>query len=49
MQHTYEFALYAIDTATLPGATIATTRAQAVTLIQLHDLATANLTGTYTP
>jgi Raf kinase inhibitor-like YbhB/YbcL family protein len=48
-QHTYEFALYALDVATLPGATMGTTRSQALTLIQAHDLAMATLTGTYTP
>ena len=48
-QHTYEFALYALDVATLPGASTTTTRAQAVALIQMHDLASSTLTGTYTP
>jgi len=44
--HTYEFALYALDVAILPGATMATTQAQAETIILQHDLATALLTGT---
>jgi Raf kinase inhibitor-like YbhB/YbcL family protein len=46
-EHTYEFALYAIDVAQLPGVTMATTRAQIVPIIQAHDLATATLTGKY--
>lgn len=45
--HTYEFALYAIDVATLPGATMATTRDEIVPIIMAHDLAVAKLTGTY--
>ena len=44
--HIYEFALYALDAATLPGATMATTQVQAETIILQHDLATALLTGT---
>jgi Raf kinase inhibitor-like YbhB/YbcL family protein len=47
--HTYEFKLIALDVAALPGATMQTSRAQAVSLIGQHDLATATLTGTYTP
>jgi Raf kinase inhibitor-like YbhB/YbcL family protein len=47
--HTYEFALYALPVATLPGATNATTRAAAVTAITANDLAVARLTGTFTP
>lgn len=46
--HTYEFAVYALNVAPLPGATMQTTRAQAVTAIQANDLAVARLTGTYT-
>jgi Raf kinase inhibitor-like YbhB/YbcL family protein len=45
--HTYEFAVYGIDAATLPGATMGTTRDQALTLIMQHDTAKATLTGTY--
>jgi len=45
--HTYQFAVYALDVAALPGASMSTTRAQAVPLIQQHMLATATLTGTY--
>jgi Raf kinase inhibitor-like YbhB/YbcL family protein len=47
--HTYEFKLYAIDVATLPGADMNTTRAQAKLIIEMHDLATTALTGMYTP
>lgn len=45
--HTYEFAAYGVDVATLPGATMATTRTQAVTLITQHMTAKATLTGMY--
>lgn len=45
--HTYEFAVYGLDVATLPGATMATTRAQAIALIQQHQTAMATLSGTY--
>lgn len=45
--HTYEFAVYALDVATLPGASQTTTRQQAVPIIMMHALATATLTGTY--
>lgn len=48
-EHTYELALYALDVATLPGATMATTRAQAVPIIQAHDLGVAKLTAKYKP
>ncbi len=47
--HTYELAVYGIDAAALPTATMATTRAQAMTLISQHQVAKATLTGTYTP
>ncbi len=45
--HTYEFKLYALDVATLPGADMQTNRAQALALIEQHDLASTTLTGTY--
>jgi Raf kinase inhibitor-like YbhB/YbcL family protein len=45
--HTYEFALFALDVATLPGATMSTTRAQAAPLITQHMLSTTSLSGTY--
>jgi hypothetical protein len=48
-EHTYELALHALDVATLPGATMSTTRAQAVTIIQAHDLGVAKLTAKYKP
>ena len=47
--HTYEFALYALPTATLPNSNMATTRAAAVTAIMANDLAVTKLTGTFTP
>ena len=49
VMHTYEFALYALPTATLPNSTMATNRAAAVTAIMANDLAVAKLTGTFTP
>ncbi len=45
--HTYEFALYSLDVANLPGTSASTTRAQAVTLIEDHDLTSATLTASY--
>jgi Raf kinase inhibitor-like YbhB/YbcL family protein len=45
--HTYEFELFALDVATLPGADMTTTQSQARTLILAHDLASCELTGTY--
>jgi hypothetical protein len=39
--HTYRFDAYALDVATLAGATMNTTR--------MHDLAIASLSGTFTP
>ena len=45
--HIYEFAVYGLDVATLPGTTMATTRAQAVPLILQHQTAKATLTGMY--
>lgn len=48
-EHTYEFAVYAIDVATLPGVTTASTRAQVFTAIGMHDLDSASFTGTFAP
>jgi Raf kinase inhibitor-like YbhB/YbcL family protein len=48
-KHTYEFAVYALLAATLPGATMQTTRADAVPVITAHQLGRGTLTGTYTP
>ena len=45
--HTYEFAVFGLDVAALPGASMTTTRPQAVTLIDQHKTATAKLTGMY--
>jgi Raf kinase inhibitor-like YbhB/YbcL family protein len=46
-QHTYEFAVYALDVATLPGVTMASTRADVSPVILQHDTAIARLSGTY--
>ena len=48
-QHTYEFAVYALDVAALPGASMQSLAAELVAPIQAHQLATAKLTGTFTP
>jgi Raf kinase inhibitor-like YbhB/YbcL family protein len=48
-KHTYELAAYALDVATLPGATDQTSRADALTSILSHKLGNGTLTGTYTP
>jgi Raf kinase inhibitor-like YbhB/YbcL family protein len=47
--HTYEFAVHALSAATLPGTTMATTRAAAVTAITANELGSATLTATFTP
>jgi hypothetical protein len=47
--HTYTFTLYALDVAALPNVTTASTRAQVVTELGKHTIATATLTGTFTP
>ncbi|WP_157252173.1 YbhB/YbcL family Raf kinase inhibitor-like protein [Nonomuraea typhae] len=43
--HKYEFTLYALDTATLPGVTSSSTVAQVETAILARDLASAKLAG----
>jgi len=45
--HTYEFVVYAIDVATLPGLTMASARADVAPVILQHDLVMAALSGTY--
>jgi Raf kinase inhibitor-like YbhB/YbcL family protein len=45
--HTYALELYALDVAALPGADMNTTTSQARSTIQMHDIASAKLTGTY--
>ena len=45
--HTYEFVVYALSVATLPGVTMASTRQQVEPIIQANDLAMAALSGTY--
>jgi Raf kinase inhibitor-like YbhB/YbcL family protein len=47
--HTYQFVVHALDVATLPGVTVASTRAEVATVVAAHDLGTAALSGTYTP
>ena len=47
--HTYEFAVFALDVATLPNVTTNSTRNAVKAEILNHDLASATLTGTYTP
>lgn len=46
--HTYQLKLYALSTATVPGATMATTKEQLVTLLATN-LGSATLTATFTP
>ena len=45
--HSYEFALYGLSVATLPGTSMTTTRQQAVMLITQNMTAKATLTGMY--
>jgi Raf kinase inhibitor-like YbhB/YbcL family protein len=45
--HVYEFVLYALDVATLPGVTQNVTLADAETAIKAHSLGTTKLTGQY--
>ncbi len=47
--HTYEFKLYALDVATLPGATVNTSMAQAKAAIEMHDIEATTLSGAYDP
>jgi Raf kinase inhibitor-like YbhB/YbcL family protein len=46
-EHTYEYKVYAIDVATLPGTSQLTNRSQAEAIILQHDLGSAALSGTY--
>jgi phosphatidylethanolamine-binding protein (PEBP) family uncharacterized protein len=45
MEHTYEFMLYAVDVATLPGIATTQKAGPLVTALQAHDLATTTLNG----
>lgn len=45
--HTYQFAVYALDTATLPGVSAQSTPQEAIAEIQAHRLGSGTLTGTY--
>jgi Raf kinase inhibitor-like YbhB/YbcL family protein len=48
-ENTYQFALYALLTPTLPDATMQTTAAQAITSIMADQLASTTLISTYYP
>jgi Raf kinase inhibitor-like YbhB/YbcL family protein len=48
-KHTYEFAVHALDVASLPNVTTSSTRAAVNAEIGSHDLGSATLTGTFTP
>ena len=45
--HTYQFAVYALDTATLPGTSAQSTPPQVIAEVQAHRLGSGTLTGTY--
>jgi len=47
--HTYEFAVFALDVATLPNVTTGSTRTAVKAEIVKHNPASATLTGTFTP
>lgn len=48
-KHEYEFAIYALDATTLPGAAMTIAAKDLVPIIQAHMLATAKITVTFTP
>jgi len=48
-QHTYRFELYAESVGTLPNVTTASSIAAVITELEKTKIATATLTGTYTP
>ena len=47
--HTYEFIVYALDIATLPGTDNTSTANEIASILGDHTLATTRLTATYTP
>ena len=47
--HTYELRAYAVTSATLPGATMATTKEQVVSILATASAGSATLTATFTP
>lgn len=47
--HTYEWVVYAIAPATLPGVTTGSTRTQVETAVLANQIGSASLTGTYAP
>ncbi|HEU0032712.1 MAG TPA: YbhB/YbcL family Raf kinase inhibitor-like protein [Kofleriaceae bacterium] len=46
-EHMYQFAVFAIDVATLPGTSMNTTQVQALQAINMHRISSATLTGRY--
>jgi Raf kinase inhibitor-like YbhB/YbcL family protein len=46
--HMYQFAVYALDVATLPGVSAQSTRPDTVAAVVAHRLTSATLTGSYT-
>lgn len=48
-KHVYEFKVYALDVAALPGASTDQIAADLVAPIQAHALASGKITGTFTP
>ena len=47
IEHTYEFAIYAVDTLPLPGVTAQSNRMQLQAAITMHATAVGRLNGTY--
>jgi phosphatidylethanolamine-binding protein (PEBP) family uncharacterized protein len=45
MSHIYKFTVYALDVATLPGAMTSMSTADLSAAVQMHDLASASLSG----
>jgi len=46
VMHTYRFTIYALDVAALPGVTASSSTAELSAAIQMHDIASARLSGT---
>jgi Raf kinase inhibitor-like YbhB/YbcL family protein len=46
MTHTYKFTIYALDVATLPGVTTSSSTMNIAAAIEMHDIASASLSGT---
>jgi phosphatidylethanolamine-binding protein (PEBP) family uncharacterized protein len=45
--HTYQFAVYALDVATLPGVSATSTRPETTAAVQAHRLGSGTLTGSF--